>query len=71
MLALRSALKYVLPELPEWLASEIAKSEYCRREMQCKGSSPRTTPPSPPSSASLSHEQNTPDQNDRNENARR
>lgn len=71
MLALRSALKYILPELPEWLAAEIARAEHCRREMQCKGSSPRTTPPSPPSSTSLSHEQNTPEMYDKNENARR
>lgn len=61
MLALRSALKYILPELPEWLAAEIARAEHFRREMQIKGSSPRTTPPSPPSSTSLSHDQSTPD----------
>lgn len=61
MLGLRSALKYILPELPEWLAAEIARAEHCRREMQCKGPSPRATPPSPPSSMSMSHEQSTPD----------
>lgn len=61
MLGLRSALKYILPELPEWLAAEIARAEHCRREMQCKGNSPRTTPHSPHSSTSLSHEQSTPD----------
>lgn len=71
MLALRSALKYILPELPEWLAAEIARAEHCRREMQCKGSSPRATPPSPPSSTSLSHEQSTPDMYDKNEQPRR
>lgn len=71
MLALRSALKYILPELPEWLAAEIARAEHCRRVMQCKGSSPRATPPSPPSSASLSHEKSTPDLYDKNEQARR
>ncbi|XP_058818940.1 anoctamin-8 isoform X3 [Topomyia yanbarensis] len=55
MLALRSALTWLLPELPSWLAAEIARAEHCRREMQCKGPSPRQTPPSPPSSTSLSH----------------
>jgi hypothetical protein len=67
MLGLRSALKYILPELPEWLAAEIARAEHCRREMQCKGPSPRATPPSPPSSTSMSHEQSTPDMFDKNE----
>lgn len=76
MLALRSALKYILPEIPEWLAAEIARAEHCRREMQCKGTSPRATPPSPHSSTSLSqlsheHEQNTPDMYDKNEHIRR
>lgn len=71
MLALRSALKYILPELPEWLAAEIARAEHCRREMQCIGSSPRASPPSPPSSTSLSHEQNTPDLYEKNEQHRR
>lgn len=64
MLALRSALTWLLPELPSWLAAEIARAEHCRREMQCKGPSPRPTPPSPPSSTSISHpenEQNSPD----------
>lgn len=64
MLGLRSALKYILPELPEWLAAEIARAEHCRREMQCKG--PSTNPPSPPSSTST-HEQSTPDTFDRAE----
>lgn len=67
MLGLRSALKYILPELPEWLAAEIARAEHCRREMQCKGPSPRATPPSPPSSTSMSHEQSTPDLFDKTE----
>lgn len=67
MLGLRSALKYILPELPEWLAAEIARAEHCRREMQCKGPSPRATPPSPPSSTSMSHEQSTPDMFEKNE----
>jgi hypothetical protein len=71
MLALRSALKYILPELPEWLAAEIARAEHCRREMQCKGASPRATPPSPPSSTSLSQEQSTPDIFEKNEHMRR
>lgn len=47
MLGLRSALKYILPELPSWLAAEIARAEHCRHEIQCKGTSPRTSPPSP------------------------
>ncbi|XP_058062809.1 anoctamin-8 [Anopheles bellator] len=55
MLGLRSALTWLLPELPSWLAAEIARAEHCRREMQCKGPSPRQTPPSPPSSTSISH----------------
>lgn len=58
MLGLRSALTWLLPELPSWLAAEIAKAEHCRREMQCKGPSPRPTPPSPPSSTSISHHDN-------------
>lgn len=52
MLALRSALTWLLPELPSWLAAEIARAEHCRREMQCKGTSPRPTPPTPPSTTS-------------------
>lgn len=64
MLGLRSALTWLLPELPSWLAAEIARAEHCRREMQCKGPTPRATPPSPPSSTSLSYHangQSTPD----------
>lgn len=64
MLGLRSALTWLLPELPSWLAAEIARAEHCRREMQCRGTTPRQTPPSPPSSTSISHPdngQNTPD----------
>lgn len=49
MLALRYSLTWILPELPSWLAAEIARAEHCRREMQCKGTSPRPTPPSPTS----------------------
>lgn len=51
MLGLRSALTWLLPELPSWLAAEIARAEHCKREIQCKGASPRPTPPSPPPSA--------------------
>lgn len=54
MLGLRSALTWLLPELPSWLAAEIARAEHCRREMQCKGTSPRQTPPSEPSSTPAS-----------------
>lgn len=63
MLGLRTALTWLLPELPSWLAAEIARAEHCRREMQCKGPSPRPTPPSPPSTGSTSQhndDQNTP-----------
>lgn len=49
MLGLRSALTWILPELPTWLAAEIARAEHCRHEMQVKGTSPRQTPPTPPS----------------------
>lgn len=63
MLGLRSALTWLLPELPSWLAAEIARAEHCRREMQCKGTTPpRQTPPSPHSSTPASQpESNTPD----------
>ncbi|XP_036345546.1 uncharacterized protein LOC118754774 [Rhagoletis pomonella] len=57
MLALRSALTWLLPELPSWLAAEIARAEHCRREMQCKGTSPRPTPPTPPSTTSTQPDQ--------------
>ncbi|XP_055902214.1 uncharacterized protein LOC129938587 isoform X3 [Eupeodes corollae] len=56
MLGLRSALTWLLPELPSWLAAEIARAEHCRREMQCKGTTPRPTPPTPPSTTSISHQ---------------
>lgn len=52
MLGLRSALTWILPELPTWLAAEIARAEHCRHEMQIKGTSPRQTPPTPQSTAS-------------------
>lgn len=54
MLGLRSALTWILPELPTWLAAEIARAEHCRHEMQVKGTSPRQSPPTPPSTASVS-----------------
>ncbi|KAH8375735.1 hypothetical protein KR093_008376 [Drosophila rubida] len=57
MLGLRQALTWLLPELPSWLAAEIARAEHCRREMQCKGTSPRPTPPTPHSSTSTQPEQ--------------
>lgn len=57
MLGLRSALTWLLPELPSWLAAEIARAEHCRREMQCKGTSPRPTPPTPPSTTSTQPDQ--------------
>lgn len=49
MLALRSALTMILPELPSWLAAEIARAEHSCRERHCKGSSPHPSPPSPSS----------------------
>jgi anoctamin-8 len=61
MLGLRSALTWLLPELPSWLAAEIARAEHCRREMTVKGPSPRASPPSPPSSLSNATDQNIPD----------
>lgn len=61
MIGLRSALTWLLPELPSWLAAEIARAEHCRREMQCKGTSPRQTPPSPPSHTSVSQSNYDPD----------
>lgn len=54
MLGLRSALFWILPELPTWLAAEIARAEHCRHEMQVKGTSPRQSPPTPLSVASVS-----------------
>lgn len=54
MLLLRSALTWLLPELPSQLAAEIARAEHCRREMQRNGTSPKQTPPTPPSSTSIS-----------------
>ncbi|XP_026834828.1 uncharacterized protein LOC6541960 isoform X2 [Drosophila erecta] len=57
MLGLRQALTWLLPELPSWLAAEIARAEHCRREMQCKGTSPRPTPPTPQSTTSTQPEQ--------------
>lgn len=54
MLGLRSALNWILPELPTWLAAEIARAEHCRHEMQVKGTSPKQTPPTPQSVASTS-----------------
>lgn len=51
----------VLPELPSWLAAEICRAEHIRREMQCRGTTPRQTPPSPTSTTSTSqHDVNSP-----------
>lgn len=58
MLGLRSALKYILPELPSWLAAEIARAEHCRHEIQCKGTSPRPSPPSPLSASIAEFDRN-------------
>lgn len=69
MLGLRSALTWILPELPTWLAAEIARAEHCRHEMQVKGTSPRQTPPTPTSTASVSrpNEEETPPDMDFND----
>lgn len=53
MLGLRSALNWILPELPTWLAAEIARAEHFRHEMQIKGTSPKQTPPTPQSATSV------------------
>lgn len=57
MLGLRSALNWILPELPTWLAAEIARAEHFRHEMQVKGTSPKQTPPTPQSAASAGKNQ--------------
>lgn len=56
MLGLRTALTWLLPELPSWLAAEIARAEHCRREMQCRGVSPHMTPSPPSTATSTSHD---------------
>lgn len=38
MLGLRFALTWLLPELPAWLAAEMARAEHMRREAARKGS---------------------------------
>ncbi|KAJ6649241.1 Anoctamin-8, partial [Pseudolycoriella hygida] len=60
MLGLRSALKYVLPELPSWLAAEICRAEHIRREMQCRGTTPKQTPPSPSTASTSQQDVNSP-----------
>lgn len=60
MLGLRSILTWLLPEMPNWLAAEIARAEHCRRQMQCKGVVQRPTPPTPPSSLSTPADQPIP-----------
>lgn len=57
MLGLRSALNWILPELPTWLAAEIARAEHFRHEMQIKGTSPKQTPPTPQSTTSIGKNQ--------------
>lgn len=39
MLGLRSAMTHLLPDLPSWLATEIARAEHKRREILTKESS--------------------------------
>lgn len=58
MLGLRTALTWLLPELPSWLAAEIARAEHCRREMQCKGLSPHMTPSPPSTTTSMQSQDN-------------
>lgn len=62
MLGLRTALTWLLPELPSWLAAEIARAEHCRREMQCKGLSPHMTPSPPSTTTSMQSQDNGFDQ---------
>lgn len=57
MLGLRSALTWLLPELPNWLAAEIARAEQCRRQLQSKEITPGPTPLTPPSSTSTPADQ--------------
>ncbi|KAG8229744.1 hypothetical protein J437_LFUL007919 [Ladona fulva] len=46
MLILRLIITYAIPDLPEWVATEMAKVEFSRREAFRRFSS--TTPPPPP-----------------------
>lgn len=39
MLGLRSAMTHLLPDMPSWLATEIARAEHIRREILTKESS--------------------------------
>lgn len=32
MLAFRCALSFLIPDVPQWIATEMAKAEYIRRE---------------------------------------
>lgn len=32
MLAFRCVLSYLIPNVPQWIATEMAKAEYIRRE---------------------------------------
>lgn len=57
MLGLRSALTWLLPELPNWLAAEIARAEHCRRQLQSKEIPLGPTSLTPPSSTSTPADQ--------------
>lgn len=56
MLILRFLVTSAIPDLPDWVATEMAKVEFARREAVRRLSSTATPPPSaantPPSSSS-------------------
>lgn len=51
MLGLQFALKYILPELPQWLTADIIKTEQRFRDEQRKSLSPSASPHTPLSPA--------------------
>lgn len=53
MLGLRSAMTHLLPDLPSWLATEIARAEHIRREILTKESSTVNSRSSTPFKTSL------------------
>lgn len=60
MLGLRSIITWLLPELPNWLAADVALGEHCHGQMQSKGETLRMRSPPIPSSTSTSAEQRAP-----------
>jgi hypothetical protein len=51
MLALQFALKYVLPELPQWLTADIIKTEQRRKSL-----TPPATPHTPQTPTAMFYE---------------